>query len=157
MFQTFYAIHWISLLVILLAIYLSMALLSLKIAVIKSFDENKSKSCIILEIGCYLCHNGIRETLSSWWPSVPSTRQSLIFLSNVLVLKIRAYHLLLTTFSILQIARNQTDLTKDVRILVWFDITCAYKVDSRAWKPACNAPLRPHQFRKDLIHWELSM
>ena len=36
-------------------------------------DENKSKSCIILEIGRYLCHNGIREFLYSRRP--PSTRR----------------------------------------------------------------------------------
>ena len=81
-------------------------------------------------------------------PSFDKTIAYLTFFSYiyVLVLKIRAYHLLLTTFSILQIARNQKYLMKDVCILVWFDIPCAYTVDSCAWKPACNAPLRPSTF-----------
>ena len=57
-------------------------------------DENKSKSCIILEIGRYLCHNGIREFLYSRRPSFDKTIAYLIFFSYVLVLKIRAYHLL---------------------------------------------------------------
>ena len=127
--------------------YLSMALLSSEDSSIKTFDENKSKTCIILEIRCYLCHNGIRKSLYSIG-DLPSTRQSLCACA-ALVLKIRAYqyHLLLTTFFILQIARNQKDLMKDVRILVWFDIPRAYTVDSRAWKPVCNAPLRPSRIR----------
>ena len=99
-----------------------MALLSYEDRSIKTFDENKSKSCIILEIGRYLCtiESGNLFTMFTVC-DLSSTRQSLINLLvlYVLVLKIRAYqyHLLLTTFSYLQIARNQKDLMKDVCIL----------------------------------------
>ena len=91
-------------------------------------DENKSKSCIILEFGRYLCHNGIREFLYSRRSSFDKTTAYLTFFSYVLVLKIRAY---ITSFwqhfSILQIARNQKDLTIDVS---QYDLT--YRAHTRS-------------------------